>query len=88
MTKLREPARIISDMRSPNGVAPFVSIAPRGAHPSYAHGFYDRDNDFYRSWDGISRERQSFRDWMRSHVIETADIGEYHARLHEQRSPA
>ena len=65
-----------------------VSIAPRGAHPSYAHGFYDRDNDFYRSWDGISRDRESFREWMRSHVIETADIGEYHARLHEQRSPA
>jgi glutaconate CoA-transferase, subunit A len=65
-----------------------VSIAPRGAHPSYAHGFYERDNGFYRAWDAISRERERFREWMRSHVIETADIGEYHARLHEQRAPA
>ena len=24
-----------------------VCVAPRGAHPSYAHGYYERDNDFY-----------------------------------------
>ena len=31
-----------------------VAEAPRGAHPSYAHGYYDRDNDFYRAWDAIA----------------------------------
>ena len=34
---------------------------PGGAHPSYAHGYYDRDNDFYVRWDAISRDRDTFR---------------------------
>ena len=46
-----------------------VAEAPRGAHPSYAHGYYDRDNDFYRAWDPIARDRDGFRDWMREHVL-------------------
>ena len=33
---------------------------PGGAHPSYAHGYYDRDNAFYRAWDAISRDRDAF----------------------------
>jgi glutaconate CoA-transferase, subunit A len=47
-----------------------VSVAPGGAHPSYAHGYYDRDNDFYVRWDEISRERDRFREWMQRHVLE------------------
>jgi glutaconate CoA-transferase, subunit A len=46
-----------------------VCVAPRGAHPSYAHGYYDRDNDFYLRWDAISRDRDTFRDWMERHVL-------------------
>ena len=38
-----------------------VAEAPRGAHPSYAHDYYDRDNGFYQRWDEISRDRDSFR---------------------------
>jgi glutaconate CoA-transferase subunit A len=49
-----------------------VSLAPRGAHPSYAHGYYDRDNAFYVQWEEISRDRESFRSWMQTHVLETA----------------
>lgn len=37
-----------------------VCAAPGGAHPSYAHGYYDRDNDFYVRWDGVSRDRDTF----------------------------
>jgi glutaconate CoA-transferase, subunit A len=48
-----------------------VSAAPGGAHPSYAHGYYERDNDFYVRWDEISRDRDRFREWMRRHVLET-----------------
>ncbi|WP_086824615.1 CoA transferase subunit A [Allokutzneria sp. NRRL B-24872] len=40
----------------------------RGAYPSYAHGYYERDNDFYRKWDAISRDRDAFAAWMREHV--------------------
>ena len=50
-----------------------VALAPHGAHPSYAHGYYDRDNDFYVRWDAISRDRDEFLEWMRLHVLETAD---------------
>jgi len=47
-----------------------ISVTPGGAHPSYAHGYYDRDNDFYVQWDEISRDRDRFRDWMRRNVVE------------------
>jgi glutaconate CoA-transferase subunit A len=65
----------------PSWVLDAVCPAPGGAHPSYAHGYYDRDNAFYHAWDGVSRDRDVFADWMRRHVLETADIGEYHASL-------
>jgi glutaconate CoA-transferase subunit A len=58
-----------------------VAVAPRGAHPSYAHGYYDRDNDFYVRWDAISRDRDTFSEWMRRHVLETADVEEYRRSL-------
>jgi glutaconate CoA-transferase subunit A len=46
-----------------------VAVAARGAYPSYAHGYYTRDNDFYRAWDPISRDRGAFRGWMGSRVL-------------------
>ena len=53
----------------PAWVIDAVCEAPRGAHPSYAHGYYDRDNDFYVRWDAISRDRDTFRAWMEQHVL-------------------
>jgi glutaconate CoA-transferase subunit A len=41
-----------------------VVVAPGGARPSYAHGYYQRDNTFYTQWDAISRDRESFRQWV------------------------
>ena len=46
-----------------------VAEAPRGAHPSYAHSYYDRDNDFYKAWDPIARDRDTFKAWMEEHVL-------------------
>ena len=46
-----------------------VCVAPGGAHPSYAHGYYARDNDFYKAWDGISRTRAGFSEWVNAHVL-------------------
>ena len=45
-----------------------VAVVPRGAHPSYAHGYYDRDNAFYETWDPVSRDRERFKEWMERHV--------------------
>src|SRR5215469_1844267 len=42
----------------------YVAEVPGGAHPSYALGYSERDNDFYLAWDAISRERDSFRRWL------------------------
>ncbi len=46
-----------------------VVHAPRGAWPSYAHGYYPRDNAFYIAWDEISRSRDSFLAWMEENVL-------------------
>ncbi|MEW6638033.1 MAG: CoA-transferase [Actinomycetota bacterium] len=54
-----------------------IAVAPKGAHPSYADGYYDRDNAFYEAWDPISRDRERFAGWMERHVLDTSDFGEY-----------
>ncbi len=65
----------------PSWVIAAVCHVPRGAYPSYAHGFYDRDNAFYKSWDGIAREREGFTSWMQQYVDQTADWREFLERL-------
>jgi glutaconate CoA-transferase subunit A len=65
----------------PGWVVDAVSLAPYGAHPSYAHGYYERDNDFYVAWDPISRDRDRFREWIARHVLGTADTAGYRASL-------
>lgn len=45
-----------------------VAHAPRGAVPSYAHGFYERDNAAYQAWDQVSRDRDRFTAWLRDEV--------------------
>ena len=41
-----------------------VAPVPGGAHPSYAQDYSVRDNDFYRRWDAVSRDRDRFRAWL------------------------
>jgi glutaconate CoA-transferase subunit A len=65
----------------PRWVVDAVALVPGGAHPSYADGYYDRDNDFYVSWDGVSRDRDRFLAWMEQHVLGTADVTEYQRSL-------
>jgi glutaconate CoA-transferase, subunit A len=65
----------------PGWVVDAVAVAPGGAHPSYAHGYYERDNDFYVRWDEVSRDRDRFTAWMQRHVLDTADVDEYHRSL-------
>jgi glutaconate CoA-transferase subunit A len=63
--------------RSPNAVIlpgwtiTAITQVPGGAHPSYAHGYYKRDNAYYLAWDDISRERDGFLAWMKTNVIES-----------------
>ena len=57
----------------PHWVVSAVAHVPGGAWPSYAAGYYDRDNAFYQAWDGLARDRETFRAWMERHVLGTAD---------------
>ena len=74
---------IVDDLRvpSPNAtVLPYWTVhaivkAPGGALPSYAHGYYRRDNAFYTAWDAIARDRKVFLDWMEKHVLAQGDTG-------------
>ena len=71
---------IVDELRpaSPNAVVlpswtvSAVAAAPGGARPSYAHGYYPRDNGFYIRWDEISRDRDTFLRWMQENVLDKA----------------
>ena len=56
-----------------------VCVVPGGAFPSYAQGYYRRDNAFYLAWDAISRDRDRFTAWMNAHVLgrTPADFARY-----------
>ncbi len=54
-------------------------------HPSFAQGFYDRDNRFYLEWEAISRDPERLAAWLQEWVHSTADHAEYLARLGEAR---
>jgi glutaconate CoA-transferase subunit A len=46
-----------------------ISVVPGGAHPSYTHGYYRRDNAAYLEWDEIAADRDRFKDWMERNVL-------------------
>jgi glutaconate CoA-transferase subunit A len=50
-----------------------VACVPGGAWPSYARGYYSRDNAFYIAWDDISRDRARFLEWIDRYVYSTVD---------------
>ena len=54
----------------PHWVVSAIVLAPGGARPSYAHGYYARDNAFYTDWDSIARDRNRFSEWMAENVLE------------------
>jgi len=65
----------------PHWVLAAVCEVPRGAHPSYAHGYYERDNAFCKAWDGVSRDRDAFLAWMKKHVLGTRNHSEFLASI-------
>jgi glutaconate CoA-transferase subunit A len=66
----------------PQWVISAVSVVPGGAFPSYALGYYERDNRFYKAWNGIARDRDTFMEWMQRHILQTADFAEFRRTLH------
>ncbi|MFM1760914.1 MAG: hypothetical protein RL478_524 [Actinomycetota bacterium] len=61
----------------PSWVVGAVCCVPNGAHPSYASGYSERDNAFYKAWDDIAKDRELFLEWISQHIIGTADFAQY-----------
>ena len=69
----------------PGLIVDAVVCEPFGCHPSYVQGYYDRDNDAYLAWDGISHEQASTEAWLDEWVYGVADRAEYLAKLGQAR---
>lgn len=65
----------------PSWVVGAVCQVKGGAFPSYAQGYYPRNNAFYKKWDVISRERESFQKWIERHVMGTKDFDAFKQSL-------
>ncbi len=64
-----------------------ISQVPGGAHPSYTHGYYDRDNASYLEWDKIAADRERFQQWMQDNVLDAAPE-DFAARVTNLRNTA
>ena len=61
----------------PGMVVDAVVVEPWGAHPSYAQGYYDRDNDFYVAWEDVSRSPERLARYLDEFVYGVSDRAEY-----------
>jgi glutaconate CoA-transferase subunit A len=65
----------------PGRIVHAVVVEPYGAHPSYAQGYYDRDNTFYLEWDAVSRDPAATTAWLDEYVHGVADRAAYMDKL-------
>lgn len=65
----------------PSFIVDAVCHVPHAAHPSYAQGYYDRDNEFYLNWDNISASAQAVKDYLDEWVYGVQDREEYWQKL-------
>jgi glutaconate CoA-transferase subunit A len=61
----------------PSWIVTAIACVPGGAWPSYARGYYARDNAFYIAWDEISRDRDRFSAWIDRYVTSTSTHAEF-----------
>lgn len=59
----------VNDYIIPHWLVHHIAVVPQGAKPSYAMGYYKRNNDFYLKWDAISKERASFEAWIAENIL-------------------
>ncbi|HKJ38729.1 MAG TPA: CoA-transferase [Anaerolineales bacterium] len=68
----------------PGIVVSAVCHVPFACHPSYAQGYYDRDNEFYLGWDKVSESVDSVKVWLDEWVFGVKDHNEYRQKLGEE----
>ncbi|QGU06167.1 3-oxoadipate CoA-transferase subunit A [Corynebacterium occultum] len=61
----------------PSHVVDAVVEVPKGAHPSFVQGYYDRDGDFYRQWNDISKDPETLEKWLQEWVHELGGHQDY-----------
>ena len=69
----------------PGLIVDAVVVEPKACHPSFAQGYYDRDNRFYVDWDPISRDPQMLSDWLDEWVYGLTTHAEYVEKLGSER---
>jgi len=69
----------------PGLIVDAVVVEPFGAHPSYAQGYYDRDNRFYIEWDAITRDAAALDAWLDEWVHGVSGRAEYLEKLGAER---
>ncbi len=69
----------------PGQMVEAVVHEPLGAHPSYVQGYYDRDNEFYREWDALSRDRARTESWLDEWIFGTLDRADYIRKLGSEK---
>jgi glutaconate CoA-transferase, subunit A len=67
----------------PGMIVDAVVVEPWGAHPSYAQGYYDRDNEFYVAWEPISRDPEKLAAYLNDFVYGVANREAYMAKQPE-----
>jgi glutaconate CoA-transferase subunit A len=65
----------------PGIVVSAVCHVPFACHPSYAQGYYDRDNEFYLAWDKVSESADSIKQYLDEWVYGVQDRNEYWDKL-------
>jgi len=65
----------------PGMIVSAVVVEPFGAHPSFAQGYYDRDNEFYIAWDEISREEAKLAAYLQEWIYDLPDRAAYWQKL-------
>ncbi len=65
----------------PGFIVSAVCHVPGAAHPSYAQGYYDRDNDFYLKWDKISESPDFVKTYLDEWVFGVKDRFEFWQKL-------
>ena len=66
-------------------VVDYVVETPYGAHPSYAQGYYDRDNVAYLEWDEITETHERTLAWLDEWVHGVDDRAAYMEKLRADR---
>lgn len=69
----------------PGSIVDYVVEQPYGAHPSYAQGYYERDNEAYRKWDSVSQTHEGVEEWLEEWVYGVANHREYLEKLGTDR---